>query len=77
MIEMYEDEELEVLRQKKLAQLQGQQRSQAEEEQKAAFEAQKQSILRQILTEEARQRLANVKLVRQQLAEACNKGETE
>ncbi|MHA1396368.1 MAG: DNA-binding protein [Candidatus Heimdallarchaeaceae archaeon] len=70
MIEMYEDEELEVLRQKKLAQLQGQQRSQAEEEQKAAFEAQKQSILRQILTEEARQRLANVKLVRQQLAEA-------
>jgi len=67
---MYEDEELEALRQKKLAEMQEQQASaQMQEEQKAALEAQKQAILRQILTEEARQRLTNVKLVRPQLAE--------
>ena len=34
------------------------------------MEAQKQSILRQILNEEARQRLANVRLARPQFAEA-------
>lgn len=68
---MYEDEELEALRQKKLAEMQEQQAAaQMQEEQKAALEAQKQAILRQILTEEARQRLTNVKLVRPQLAEA-------
>ena len=68
---MYEDEELEALRQKKLAEMQEQQAaSQMQEEQKAALEAQKQAILRQILTEEARQRLTNVKLVRPELAEA-------
>ena len=67
---MYEDEELDAIRQKKLAQLQNQQSSQIQEEQRAALEAQKQAILRQILTEEARQRLANIKLVRPQLAES-------
>jgi len=68
---MYNDEELEAIRQRKLAQIQEQQASsQAQEEQLATLEAQKQSILRQILTEEARQRLANVKLVRPQVAEA-------
>ncbi len=68
---MYNDEELEAIRQRKLAQMQEQQiASQAQEEQQATLEAQKQSILRQILTEKARQRLANVKLVRPQVAEA-------
>lgn len=68
---MYNDEELEAIRQRKLAQIQEQQAaSQAQEEQLATLEAQRQSILRQILTEEARQRLANVKLVRPQVAEA-------
>ena len=68
---MYDDEELEAIRQKKLAQIQEQQAaSQAQTEQHATLEAQKQSILRQILTEEARQRLTNVKLVRPQVAEA-------
>jgi programmed cell death protein 5 len=68
---MYNDEELEAIRQRKFAQMQEQQAaSQAQEEQQATLEAQKQSILRQILTEEARQRLANVKLVRPQVAEA-------
>lgn len=68
---MYDEEELEAIRQRKFAQIQEQQAaSQAQEEQQAALDAQKQSILRQILTEEARQRLANVKLVRPQVAEA-------
>ncbi|NPD89208.1 MAG: DNA-binding protein [Asgard group archaeon] len=67
---MYEDEELEAIRQRKLAQIQNQETARAQEEQKAALEAQKQAILSQILNEEARQRLANVKLVRPQLAEA-------
>ncbi len=68
---MYNDEELEAIRQRKLAQIKEQQAaSQAQEEQQATLEAQKQSILRQILTEEARQRLTNVKLVRPQVAEA-------
>ncbi|MHA1303538.1 MAG: DNA-binding protein [Candidatus Heimdallarchaeaceae archaeon] len=67
----YEDEELEAIRRQKLARLQQEQAvKQAQEEQIAALEAQKQSILRQILTEDARQRLTNVKLVKPQLAEA-------
>ncbi|MCG3221025.1 MAG: DNA-binding protein [Candidatus Heimdallarchaeota archaeon] len=67
---MYEDEELEAIRQRKLAQIQDQEAARAQEEQKESLEAQKQAILRQILNEEARQRLANVRLVRPQLAEA-------
>ena len=64
------EEELEAIRQRKIAELQQQQAAQMQEEQRAAADAQKTAILRQILTEEARQRLANVKLVRPQLAEA-------
>ena len=67
---MSNEDEMEAIRQRKIAQLQEQQAMQAQEEQQAALEAQKQSILRQILTEEARQRLTNVKLVYPQLAEA-------
>lgn len=67
---MYKDEELEAIRQRKLAQLQEQEATKAQEEQRAQLEAQKQSILRQILNEEARQRLANVRLARPQFAEA-------
>ena len=67
---MQNEDEMEAIRQRKIAQLQEQQAAQAQEEQQAAVEAQKQSILRQILTEEARQRLANVKLVYPQLAES-------
>lgn len=67
---MYNDEEMEAIRQKKLAQLQKQQASNVQEENQAVLDAQKQAILRQILTEEARQRLTNVKLARPQLAEA-------
>ena len=68
---MYNDEEMEAIRQKKLIEMQQQQAAQhVQEEERAALEAQKQNILRQILTEEARQRLANIKLVRPQLADA-------
>ncbi|MBX5321717.1 MAG: DNA-binding protein [Candidatus Bathyarchaeota archaeon] len=59
------DEELEELRQKRLLALQ---RKLAEEQQKAQMEQQlemqKQAVLKSILTPEARQRLANLKLVK-------------
>lgn len=59
------EEELEELRQRKLLALQ---RKLAEEQRKAQMEQQlelqKQAILKNILTPEARQRLANLKLVK-------------
>ena len=59
------EEELEELRQKKLLALQ---RRMAEEQRRAQMEQQlemqKQAILKSILTPEARQRLANLKLVK-------------
>lgn len=66
---MSSDEELERLRQQRMAQLQAQ-RAQQEEAAQAQqeAEAQKQSILRKILTPEARQRLTNVKLVQPEFA---------
>jgi len=59
------EDELERLRRKKLLELQ---REVAEEQQKAQvqqqLELQKQALLRNILTPEARQRLANLKMVK-------------
>jgi programmed cell death protein 5 len=59
------DEELQRLRERRVRELQAQQR-QAEEIQRAREEAevQKQALMRRILTPEARQRLTNIKMVR-------------
>jgi len=62
------DEELQELLKRKAVE---QQRKVLEEQQrKAELEAKKEAILRVILTPEARQRLANVKLVKPEIAEA-------
>jgi programmed cell death protein 5 len=60
------DEELEAIRRRKMAAMQqrasdSQQRQLQEEQQ---IEAQKQALLKQILTPEARQRLTNLKMVK-------------
>lgn len=64
-----EDAELEELRRRKMAELQRQGEQQVAMEQQAqAIEAQRQAILRQLLTPEARDRLANVRLAYPEVA---------
>jgi programmed cell death protein 5 len=67
---MSSEEELQRLREKRMLELQAQQ-SQQEDLQRAQqeAEAQKQALMRRILTPEARQRLTNVKMVRPDFAE--------
>ncbi|PSN83144.1 hypothetical protein B9Q13_00045 [Candidatus Marsarchaeota G2 archaeon ECH_B_SAG-G16] len=67
------DPELEELKRRQLLAMQQRISAQEAEEQRAALEAeeaQRQAILRQALTPEARQRLQNVKLVRPTIARA-------
>ena len=64
------DDELEAIRQRKEAQLRDQAlREQANDQQVAEAQAQKEALLRQILTPEARARLTNVRMVKPQFAE--------
>jgi len=62
---MSRDEELERLKAQRMAELQARQQQGAEQQRAAAeAEAQKQALMRRLLTPEARQRLANIKMVR-------------
>ena len=67
---MASDEDLQRLREKRLLELQAQQ-NQAEDVRRVQqeAEAQKQALLRRILTPEARQRMTNVRIVRPEYAE--------
>ena len=63
------DEELEAIKRRKMAEYQQLLEAVRREEERRAYEARKQAILRSILTPEARQRLTNLRLVRPELVE--------
>lgn len=66
-----DDSELDDLRRRKLAELQQQAQSdQAQAQQRASVDAQKENILRSILEPEARERLVRVKMARPDVAES-------
>ena len=67
---MSEEEQLEALRRRKLAELQQQAMQQdAAQQQQESYEKQKYVVMRSILTQEARQRLENIRMVKPQFAE--------
>ena len=64
------DDELENLRQKRLLELQKQASAeQTQSQAKKQMEAQKQALLRQILSPESRQRLTNLKMIKPEFTE--------
>ncbi|NMC04116.1 MAG: DNA-binding protein [Candidatus Lokiarchaeota archaeon] len=66
-----EREQLEEIRRRKMLELQQQAAAQAQQkEAQDKFEAQKDAVMRKILSSEARQRLQNLKLVRPEVTDA-------
>ena len=63
------DEELEEIRRRKLLAMQQRNDDQKQSQAEQQLEAQKQALLRQILSPEARQRLTNLKMVKPEFTE--------
>jgi programmed cell death protein 5 len=63
------DEELEAIRRRKLLAMQQREDEQKQSQAERQLEAQKQALLRQILSPEARQRLTNLKMIKPQFTE--------
>jgi programmed cell death protein 5 len=63
------DEELEEIRRRKLLAMQQREDEQRQDQAERQLEAQKQALLRQILSPEARQRLTNLNMVKPQFTE--------
>ena len=67
---MSDEDELEELRRRKLAELQQQAMQQeVAQQQQETFERQKYLVMRKILTQESRQRLENIRMVKPEFAE--------
>ena len=58
------DEELESIRRKKLLAMKQRSETDQKQSENEQYEAQKQALLRQILSQEARERLANLKMIK-------------